>query len=59
MDNILASWVLKPIFERKDGKKDTLLNLEDRQEKLKKMYVRLLTFVTKSTVLVLYKSLNV
>lgn len=44
MDGILASWVLKPIFERKDGKKDTLLNLEDRSEKLKKVYVILLIF---------------
>lgn len=39
MDGILVSWVLKPIFERKDGKKDTLLNLEDRGERLKKVYV--------------------
>ena len=40
MDSILASWVLKPIFERKDGKKDALLNLEDREERLKKVYVK-------------------
>lgn len=42
MDRILASWVLKPIFERRDGKKDTLLNLEDRGERLRKVYVKLL-----------------
>lgn len=44
MDGILASWVLKPIFERKDGKRDTLLSLEDKGERLKKVYVKLIIF---------------
>ncbi|KAM8946996.1 dynein axonemal heavy chain 9 [Pelodytes ibericus] len=34
---IMKTWVL-PIFERKDGKKDTLLNLDDRTERLEKRY---------------------
>ncbi|XP_071535557.1 dynein beta chain, ciliary-like [Panulirus ornatus] len=38
LDGILATWVQKPIFERRDGKKDTLLSLEDKAERLKKVY---------------------
>nr|XP_027209167.1 dynein beta chain, ciliary-like [Penaeus vannamei] len=38
VDDIMCTWVLKPIFERREGKKDTLLNLEDRAERLKKVY---------------------
>ncbi|XP_063817028.1 dynein axonemal heavy chain 9 isoform X3 [Pseudophryne corroboree] len=34
---IMKTWVF-PIFERKDGKKDTLLNLDDRSERLEKRY---------------------
>lgn len=39
LDNILSTWVQAPIFERRDGKKDTLLSLEDKAERLKKVYV--------------------
>ncbi|XP_069187120.1 dynein beta chain, ciliary [Procambarus clarkii] len=38
LDGILDNWVQKPIFERRDGKKDTLLNLEDKTDRLKKVY---------------------
>ncbi|XP_077110730.1 dynein axonemal heavy chain 9 isoform X2 [Ranitomeya variabilis] len=34
---IMKTWVL-PIFERKDGKRETLLNLDDRSERLEKRY---------------------
>ncbi|KAL2077982.1 hypothetical protein ACEWY4_025667 [Coilia grayii] len=34
---IMRSWVT-PIFERREGKKDSLLNLEDRAERLDKCY---------------------
>ncbi|XP_073516352.1 dynein axonemal heavy chain 9 isoform X1 [Phyllobates terribilis] len=33
----MKTWVL-PIFERKDGKRETLLNLDDRSERLEKRY---------------------
>lgn len=39
LDTILVTWVQKPIFERRDGKKDTLLNLEDKADRLTKAYV--------------------
>lgn len=41
IQNIMKSWVL-PIFERKDGKKESLLYLDDRRERLDKHY-RLIT----------------
>ncbi|KAM3922058.1 dynein axonemal heavy chain 9 [Leptodactylus fuscus] len=37
IQTIMKTWVL-PIFERKDGKKETLLNLDDRSERLEKRY---------------------
>ncbi|XP_072259402.1 dynein axonemal heavy chain 9 [Pyxicephalus adspersus] len=37
IQTVMKSWVL-PIFERKDGKKDTLLNLDDRNERLERRY---------------------
>ncbi|MBN3279379.1 DYH9 protein, partial [Polyodon spathula] len=37
MQNIMKTWVT-PIFERKEGKKDSLLNLDDRPERLEKRY---------------------
>ena len=33
----VSSWVLQPIFMRKDGKKETLLSLEDKKERMKKL----------------------
>lgn len=35
---VMKEWSVQPLFERKDGKKDTLLNLEDRQERKTKRY---------------------
>ncbi|CAG9581722.1 unnamed protein product [Danaus chrysippus] len=35
---IMKSWASQPLFERKDGKKDTLLNLDDWQELTNKRY---------------------
>ncbi|XP_064179132.1 dynein heavy chain 9, axonemal [Anguilla rostrata] len=37
IQNIMKTWV-SPLFERKEGKKDTLLNLDDRPERLEKRY---------------------
>lgn len=37
LDDILDTWVQKPIYQRKDGKKETLLNLEDNADRLKKV----------------------
>lgn len=33
----MRSWA-SPVFDRKDGKKDTLLSLEDRAERLDRFY---------------------
>lgn len=33
----MRSWVI-PMFDRKDNKKDTLLSLEDRTERVDKFY---------------------
>ncbi|GCC26775.1 hypothetical protein chiPu_0005195 [Chiloscyllium punctatum] len=35
--NIMKTWV-SPLFERKEGKKDALLNLDDKNERLEKRY---------------------
>ncbi|KAF5902959.1 dynein heavy chain 9, axonemal, partial [Clarias magur] len=40
--SIMKNWT-HPIFERKDGKKDALLNLEDNQEYLEKTYGQIRT----------------
>ncbi|KAG8446024.1 hypothetical protein GDO86_013774 [Hymenochirus boettgeri] len=37
IQSIMKTWVL-PLFERKDGRKDTLLSLDDRAEHLEKRY---------------------
>ncbi|XP_053153093.1 dynein axonemal heavy chain 9 isoform X3 [Hemicordylus capensis] len=37
IQNIMKSWV-SPIFERKDGKRENLLNLDDQHERLDKHY---------------------
>ncbi|MCJ8738378.1 hypothetical protein PDJAM_G00035190 [Pangasius djambal] len=42
IQSIMKNWT-HPIFERKDGKKDTLLNLEDKQERLEKAYGQIRT----------------
>lgn len=37
IQSIMKNWT-HPIFERKDGKKDTLLNLEDKHERMERIY---------------------
>lgn len=37
IQNIMKSWVF-PVFERKDGKKESLLYLDNQQERLNKYY---------------------
>uniref|UniRef100_A0A672SZQ6 Dynein axonemal heavy chain 17 n=1 Tax=Sinocyclocheilus grahami TaxID=75366 RepID=A0A672SZQ6_SINGR len=37
IQTIMKSWTT-PVFERKEGKKDTLLNLEDKTERLERTY---------------------
>uniref|UniRef100_A0A8B9HQL2 Dynein, axonemal, heavy chain 11 n=1 Tax=Astyanax mexicanus TaxID=7994 RepID=A0A8B9HQL2_ASTMX len=37
IQSIMKTWA-NPVFERKDGKNDSLLNLEDRPERLEKTY---------------------
>lgn len=37
IQNIMRSWV-SPIFERKDGKRESLFSLDDRHESLEKRY---------------------
>ncbi|XP_041975803.1 dynein beta chain, ciliary [Aricia agestis] len=36
--NTMKSWSSQPLYERKEGKKDTLLNLDDRKERTSKRY---------------------
>ncbi|XP_038207715.1 dynein beta chain, ciliary [Zerene cesonia] len=35
---IMKTWSSQPLFERKEGKKDTLMNLEDRKERSNRRY---------------------
>ncbi len=34
----MAAWSRTPLFERREGKNETLLQLEDRDERLKRRY---------------------
>lgn len=36
--NIMSSWTKAPLFERKDGKKDAVLCLEERTDRITKRY---------------------
>lgn len=40
---IMAEWTKQPLFERKELKKESLLSLDDRQDKLKKRYAEITT----------------
>lgn len=42
IQSIMKDWA-NPIFEREDGKKDTLLNLKGKQEYLEKIYGQIRT----------------
>lgn len=35
---LMATWSKQPLFERKEDKHDTLLNVDDRKERLNKRY---------------------
>ena len=38
LQKIMASWSKTSLFERKEGKNESLLNLDDRNDRLKKRY---------------------
>jgi dynein heavy chain len=38
IQKLMATWSKLPLFERKEGKNESLLNLDDREERLKKRY---------------------
>ena len=38
IQKIMATWSKLPLFERKEGKNESLLNLDDREDRLKKRY---------------------
>lgn len=38
IQKLMATWNKSPLFERKEDKHDTLLNLDDRKERLEKRY---------------------
>ena len=38
IQKIMATWKTHPLFERKEGKHDSLLNLDDREDRLKKRW---------------------
>ena len=38
ISKIMATWSKTPLFERKEGKNESLLNMDDRDDRLKKRY---------------------
>ena len=38
IQKIMTTWTKQPMFERKEEKNDTLLNLDDRTERINKRY---------------------
>ena len=38
LQKIMSTWSKCPLFERKEGKNESLLNLDDRDERLRKRY---------------------
>ena len=38
IQKIMATWSKLPLFERKEGKNESLLNLEDRSDRLQRRY---------------------
>lgn len=38
IQKIMTTWSKQPLFERKEEKNDTLLNLDDREDRLNKRY---------------------
>lgn len=41
MKQVTAAWLKSPVFERKDGRKDTLLCLEEKADRIQKRLVRI------------------
>lgn len=41
IQKIMATWSKQPLFERKEGKHETLLNLDDREDRLNKRYTEI------------------
>ncbi|KAF5404064.1 Dynein heavy chain axonemal [Paragonimus heterotremus] len=39
--NIMSSWSKNPLFERKEGKRDTLLSLDDREDRCNKRFAEI------------------
>lgn len=46
LTKIVNLWVSKLVYQRKDGKKDALLCLDEKAERLKKMYVLFVEYST-------------
>ena len=38
IQKVMATWTKLPLFERKEGKNETLLNIDDRDDRLRKRY---------------------
>ncbi|XP_070187600.1 dynein beta chain, ciliary-like isoform X2 [Littorina saxatilis] len=43
IQKIMTTWTKQPLFERKEDKHDTLLNLDDRDERINKRYAEIRT----------------
>ena len=41
LQKVMATWSKTPLFERKEGKNESLLNLDDRTDRLKKRYAEI------------------
>lgn len=39
--SIMSTWIKMPLFERKDGKKDTVLCLEERNDRITRRYAEI------------------
>lgn len=43
IQRLMSTWSKTPLFERKDDKHDSLLHLDDREDRLKKRYTEIRT----------------
>ena len=44
IQKIMTTWTKQPLFERKEDKYDTLLNLDDREDRINKRYAEVRTY---------------
>ena len=44
IQKIMTTWTKQPLFERKEDKYDTLLNLDDREDRINKRYAEIRTY---------------